>query len=145
MKAGADNVKRCTAGILMRDGKVLLGKRSDLRSFYPDVWDVPGGHNEEGEPAEEALARELMEEIGVVPTEFTRLSVLAEINPQANDTFRYDIFLVTDWTGEPENLTDEHTALRWFDPGEAALLRLAHPEYPNMFAALGAGRHSDGA
>jgi 8-oxo-dGTP pyrophosphatase MutT (NUDIX family) len=47
---------------------VLLGRREAGRAFYPGVWDVLGGHLEPGETSEQALARELREEVGVTPT-----------------------------------------------------------------------------
>ena len=34
------------AGVLIRDGHVLLCHRSPAREWYPDVWDLPGGHVE---------------------------------------------------------------------------------------------------
>ena len=34
---------------------VLLGRREAGRAFYPDVWDVLGGHLEPGETTEQAL------------------------------------------------------------------------------------------
>ena len=52
----------CTSGIIIRDGKVLLGNR-----LYDDanVWISPGGRCEDGESPEVALLRELTEEIGI--------------------------------------------------------------------------------
>lgn len=31
---------KCAGGILIKDNKILLGKRSGNRTFYPDVWDI---------------------------------------------------------------------------------------------------------
>lgn len=52
-------------GILVKDGKVLLGLRHPDRESFPDVWDVPGGHIEPGESPHRALRRELWEELGI--------------------------------------------------------------------------------
>ena len=57
----------CSGGILYRDGRILLAKRSCTREFYPDVWDIVGGHREEDEEPEKTLVREMQEEIGVTP------------------------------------------------------------------------------
>ena len=37
------------AGVLVRGTEVLLGHRSPGRRWYPDVWDLPGGHVEPGD------------------------------------------------------------------------------------------------
>ena len=47
----------CVGAVLLRERGhrrdkpplVLLGRRAAGRVFYPDVWDVPGGHLEPGE------------------------------------------------------------------------------------------------
>jgi ADP-ribose pyrophosphatase YjhB (NUDIX family) len=45
---------------IMRDGQVLLTKREDF-----EVWCLPGGHPESGEPPAEAAVREAREETGL--------------------------------------------------------------------------------
>lgn len=51
------------AGIVIKDGKVLLCKRKG--SHGGGTWAPPGGSLEYGEEFEEAVKRELLEEIGV--------------------------------------------------------------------------------
>lgn len=53
------------AGLLRRGGRGLLLHRAPTRRWYPDCWDLPGGHVEGGETPDEALHRELLEELGV--------------------------------------------------------------------------------
>lgn len=93
------------------------------RRWYPNVWDVPGGHIEDGESPAEAVAREIREELGV------------EIQLMSTDPFRIDevasdlttyAWLVTRWTGEVANLEpDEHDAVAWFTLDELKGLDLA--------------------
>ncbi len=52
-------------GLLRSDGRALLVHRRADRQWFPDVWDVPGGHIDPGEAVPDALARELFEEVGV--------------------------------------------------------------------------------
>ena len=52
------------AGILLRDGKILLAQRKEAASFALK-WEFPGGKIEPGESPEEALERELQEELGI--------------------------------------------------------------------------------
>jgi 8-oxo-dGTP diphosphatase len=49
-----------------RDGKLLIYLRDDKPTIpFPNHWDLFGGHVEVGETPEQALCRELQEEIGV--------------------------------------------------------------------------------
>lgn len=49
-----------------RDNKLLIYLRDDKPAIpFPNHWDFFGGHVEEGETPEQALCRELQEEIGV--------------------------------------------------------------------------------
>jgi len=57
------------AALIIQSQKILLGLRSASRTFYPNVWDVFGGHMESGERQEETLVRELEEELGIAPSE----------------------------------------------------------------------------
>ena len=57
------------AAIVVRDSRVLLCHRSADHRWYPDVWDLAGGHVEAGETPASTLVRELRElreELGVV-------------------------------------------------------------------------------
>lgn len=124
------------AGLLCCQGRLLLGKRSARRKAYPGVWDVPGGHVEIGETAEQALVRELREEIGVTPTTWRELAVLRvpAMADERRHTLRMTLFLLTQWQGEPRNLQpDEHDALAWFTLEETSRLMLAHADYPILF------------
>jgi mutator protein MutT len=58
----------CCAGLLIRDGYILLGKRCTNRISFPNVWDLPGGRQEQGESLDQILHRELQEELGIIPT-----------------------------------------------------------------------------
>jgi len=49
-----------------RDGRLLIYLRDDKPEIpFPDHWDFFGGHLEAGETPEEALVREVREELGV--------------------------------------------------------------------------------
>ena len=57
------NSKPTVTAIIIRNGKVLLGKRSI--NPYKGYWDPPGGFLEDGEDPEQGLKREMKEELGV--------------------------------------------------------------------------------
>lgn len=58
-----------TAVLVIREGKVLIGKRSG-----GEGWCGPGGHIEAGETPEEAATREAMEEFGILCTGLTEFA-----------------------------------------------------------------------
>ena len=126
-------LKVCALGILFRNGKILLGKRSKHRTSYPNVWDMIGGHCENAETLKQTLIRELQEEIGVTPTQFKHISTLLD----SNNDHTYHVFVVTDWKGEPACLQpEEHSRIGWFSINEALKLELALPVYRELFTSL---------
>ena len=55
-----------SAIILSKDRKILMGKKDPAKGgVWPNVWHIPGGGVEEGETLEQALVREMKEEIGL--------------------------------------------------------------------------------
>ena len=121
------------AGALIEGRRILLGHRSPGRLWYPDFWDLPGGHVELGETPTEALDRELLEELGVSvyslpPGPLMRLST-ADVE--------MGIWLVGSWTGTPTNLApEEHDAIAWFTAEELPALKMVHPSYLDLFRAI---------
>ena len=55
--------------LIIRDSRALLGRRAHFRGSYPNCWDFIGGKVEDGETPEQALVRELGEEIAISPLE----------------------------------------------------------------------------
>ncbi len=100
------------AALLFDNGKIFAAKRGD--SPYPYVahkYEFPGGKIEKGESGEEALSRELKEE----------LSLEARVGSlYAKHTFEYPDFIVTLWVYECEMLSSftlhEHEGYRWIAP-----------------------------
>ncbi|KAF1718739.1 NUDIX domain-containing protein [Pseudoxanthomonas wuyuanensis] len=127
----------CVGALLVRGGRVLLGKRSQ-DVWLAGAWDVFGGHVETGESAEAALRRELEEELGITPRGF---SLLATLDGDQPEPWRLRLYLVTAWDGEPRNLQPrEHVAIGWCSLEQAqAHLAAAHPQFPALLArAMGA-------
>ena len=52
------------AAVLQSEDKILVGQRMPEQS-HPLKWEFPGGKVEPGESPEQALARELEEELGI--------------------------------------------------------------------------------
>jgi len=135
-------VKDCACGLLIANDRILLGRRTADRRIYPNVWDVIGGHLEPGETLEQALIREVEEEVGVTPTAFTRLTTIAEPNPDINGERAYHMYDVRDWRGgAPRRRGDEHTEIAWFTLDEALALDLAIAAYRDLFRQILASLH----
>jgi 8-oxo-dGTP diphosphatase len=62
----ADNILmlQVVAGIIEREGRILICRRKAAQS-HPLKWEFPGGKVEDGETSQQALARELDEELGI--------------------------------------------------------------------------------
>ncbi|QNV40041.1 (deoxy)nucleoside triphosphate pyrophosphohydrolase [Rothia amarae] len=111
--------------VLLQNGKVLCAQRGKSMTL-PLLWEFPGGKIEPGETPQEALKRELEEE----------LLIGAEIGDQVESTtFEYDFGIVTLTTfycalttGEP-TLT-EHAQIRWLTPDKLSQLEWAPADIP---------------
>ncbi len=68
--AGYQPTKRAVvAAIIVHDDRVFMTQRAPSQS-YPLTWEWPGGKVEAGEGLDEALTRELGEELGLMPHQF---------------------------------------------------------------------------
>lgn len=117
-------VRVTATALIAKEGRVLLGKRTSKIRFA-GMWDAFGGHLEKGETPEQALRRELQEELAIEVTRAQFLHVYEDIDPTSGETFRHHLFLVTGWDGDPGIANDEHSEIRWFRPEEV-------PELPLM-------------
>ena len=122
---------------LIRDGRVLMAHRSPGRRWYPDCWDLVGGHIEAGESAEQAVVRECREELGV------RILDPRPVRMACTDPgLEKHAFVVRRWEGEPVNAApDEHDQLAWCAASELAALELADPaSLPDIVRLVRAGQ-----
>ena len=130
----------CVGALVARDEggvRILLGHRSATRPFFPNVWDLPGGHCEPGESREQTLVRELQEELGITPAAWRPLGDLHETVPGSDASVVLHLYEVTAWTGEPViRAPEEHDELAWFRIDDACTLALAHPSYARWFRRL---------
>ena len=96
---------------LVRDGRVLAARRTEPPRLA-GLWEFPGGKVDPGETDEQALVRELQEELDVT------VEVGDRIGPELaiGDTAVLRVHLATLVEGEPRAL--EHDALRWLSADE---------------------------
>lgn len=99
-------------GVILRaDGRVLLGQRPEGKP-WSEWWELPGGKIEPGESVQQALARELDEELGIKVTESAPWVTYVHEYPKS--IVRLAFCKVTGWEGEPRGL--ENQALAWTHP-----------------------------
>ena len=96
--------------LIDRDGRVLLTQRPSGKSMA-GLWEFPGGKVENGEVPEEALIRELKEELGID----TWCSCLAPLSFASHSYEDFHllmpVFVCRKWVGSPTPM--EGQALKW--------------------------------
>ena len=101
-----------SAGIIIKDGTLLV-----LRSKGKDTFYAPGGKLDSGETPEQALCRELQEEVSIVVAE-DALTLFGRFEPPAHDkagiTLVMDVFFVNDYSGEVV-ASNEIEECQWVD------------------------------
>jgi 8-oxo-dGTP diphosphatase len=120
---------------ILHSGRCLVAQRSEAMSM-PLSWEFPGGKIEPGESPEAALARELVEELGIEIEVGARIGRgEAEV---AGRLIRLDVYRAKIVAGTP--VAREHARVAWLAPDELASLAWAEadlPIVPRVLAALG--------
>lgn len=108
-----------TVVFLRRDDEVLLAMKK--RGFGVGRWNGAGGKIEPGETSEAGAKREVLEEIGVVALELTKVADMTfhELHDGTPGIVHSDIYLCSEWENEPTE--SEEMAPRWFPISELPL------------------------
>lgn len=113
------------AGVLRREGKTMIYQRPAGR-LYAGLWEFPGGKIEEGETPEEALRRELKEELLLD----VQVGPILDALPIADLPGYLLLFYVCESDGTPlpqeggvvEFVEEEELRRRSFSPSDALFL-----------------------
>jgi 8-oxo-dGTP diphosphatase len=141
-----DQSARTVGALFIRtDGKILLGLRAPSKKVWPRHWDTIGGRVEDGESLDAALVREVQEEVGVTPIRYKLIATVRERRPELYGDALHHVYAVTAWQGgEPSNICDEHTELKWFGIGEMrGLNNIVDPDYAGFAEQAIADRATD--
>jgi 8-oxo-dGTP diphosphatase len=128
-------VRQVVAALILRGDEVLICQRRPDQPLG-SKWEFPGGKIEPGESAEEALRRELNEELGIEAVIGSRVAHVRH-NYRSGGAVDLQFFLVREYSGQIENLIFQD--VRW------APLRVL-PEYDfvtadrNLVRDLAAGK-----
>ncbi|OYY90589.1 MAG: NTP pyrophosphohydrolase [Sphingomonas sp. 28-66-16] len=115
------------AALVDRDGRILVQQRPPGKPMA-GLWEFPGGKIDPGETPEQALSRELREELGIVVTGACLAPATFASAPLGDRHLLLLLFLCRKWEGVPEPI--EATALRWVRPVEMHALAMPPADRP---------------
>jgi 8-oxo-dGTP diphosphatase len=130
-------IRVVVGGAVLHDGRLLAARRS----APPELagrWELPGGKVEPGESEEQALVRELREELGIDVLPLERIPGEWPLRPG---------LVLRAWTarllsGVPQPLQD-HDRLRWLTPGSVGAVPWLDQDVPAVtWAATRLGAHA---
>ena len=108
-------------GVILREQQILLALRSS-KQHQGGKWEFPGGKVEAGESVQQALSRELHEEVAIDVTHSQAFMQIEHAYPEK--TVLLDIYLVSGFTGEPHGR--EGQPLRW-----VTIAELSNIDFPD--------------
>jgi nucleoside triphosphatase len=111
-------------------GELLLCRMNPNRGVFPGQWGLPGGGITPGEKMEDALRREIREELGIeidaIKPVFFKDGTYPKRLPNGETRLTYMIFLLFNCKAVDEKirLNDEFVECRWVSQYEASNLDL---------------------
>lgn len=115
-------------------GRILLNRRTENRDMA-GLWEFPGGKREEGESSEQALVRELREELGIEAEVGDWIMDVPQLYPDKH--LRLEVRHIRSWKGSPRGR--EGQAITWVAPDKLSRYSMPPADLP-VVAAL---RHPD--
>jgi ADP-ribose pyrophosphatase YjhB (NUDIX family) len=98
---------------IIADNRLLLVRR--LRDPESGCWGLPGGKVDFLEPVEQAVIREIREELGIVLRDLRLLCVVDQIDAERGEHWVAPTYITSRFDGEPRNLEPEkHGGMDWF-------------------------------
>jgi len=116
-------VQQVVGAAVVRDGRVLAARRT-RPAAAAGRWEFPGGKVEAGESPEDALVREVAEELGVTVAVTGWLAGEAPIG----STHVLTVALAQLGSGDPEPV--EHDEVRWLAAAELGSVDWLDPDRP---------------
>jgi 8-oxo-dGTP diphosphatase len=115
------------AALVDGERRILLQQRPPGRDMA-GLWEFPGGKVEEGEAIEQALVRELREELGIEASPDDLAPATFASAPLGARRLLLLLYFCRSWHGEPRPL--HASALRWVRPHEMHQLEMPPADRP---------------
>ncbi len=136
-------ITHAAVGVIQREGGWVLLAERPVGKPWAGYWEFPGGKVEEGETPQQALKRELQEELGIEVVAFypwltrsfdyeAKYGATGQLDSPAKSV-KLHFFIITKWHGEPRGL--ENQQLVW-QPLENIEVQPMLPANAPIFAAL---------
>jgi 8-oxo-dGTP diphosphatase len=115
------------AALIDADGRVLICQRPEGKQLA-GLWEFPGGKVEPGERPEQALVRELAEELGI-ETEIACIAPATFASAELGERhLLLLLYICRKWRGEPRPL--DVSALKWIRPNQMFALDMPPDDTP---------------
>ena len=103
---------KVVAGLILQNDKLLICQRSNLKD-HPLKWEFPGGKVKKDETNEEALIREINEELSILITNYYELMNYNFYYKDLSKTVFIKFYLVQNFSGKI--LNSVHNQLKWIE------------------------------
>lgn len=114
-------VQRVVVGgvVFNKESKLLIIQRSKDEDIYPEMWELPSGKRDFLETSNDALVRELKEEVGLnikVVQPFSVFEYQIEKSTELRDSTQINFIVTTD--SADVKLSKEHQDFAWISKSE---------------------------
>ncbi len=128
------NPKATVTAIIIKDNKILLLKRNE--EPFKNMWDLPGGYMQEKETPEEALRREIKEELDVDFVKLTFIKALPGISEWRGQQFPVLIHFFLTEINDKIKISSENKEYDFIDLKNINYLQIAFDSNQEMIKYL---------
>ncbi len=123
------------SAFIHKDGKVLVARRADTKAFLPGIFEIPGGKVEFGESPQQAVAREVKEELNLDVVVGEPFYVFTYTTAQERHAVEIEFFATLKDPGqEPQLNPEDHSEYRWVGSDEAAKIFTKNSQIAEVLA-----------